>query len=152
MTATRAALPELTPRHVAALGELSAAIDRDAIASGLPRGLLELVRIRVSQINRCTYCQGLHSRAASACGESVRRLDALADWRRQPEFGAAERAALALAEALTHIEHGVPENVYRAAAEHFTLAQLASLLWVITLINAYNRLAISTGMGRAAIG
>ena len=149
MTAVRAALAELTPSHLAALGELSAAIDRDAVASGLPMGLLELVRLRVSQINRCAYCLGLHGRAASGCGEPDQRLDALADWRRRPEFSAAERAAFGLAEAVTHIEHGVPEDVYCAATDHFTLPQLANLLWVITLVNAYNRLAISSGLGSA---
>lgn len=151
MTVVRAVLPQATPTHLAALGALAAAVDNDARLSGLPPVLLELVRIRASQLNGCGYCLGLHTRAARATGETEQRLRAIATWRDEPHFTAGERAALALAEAVTSIKHGVGDEVYGAAAEHFTQPQLAQLLWVISLINAYNRLAVSTRLDHASV-
>ncbi len=109
--------------------------------------LRELVRIRASQLNGCAYCIDMHTRAARSAGESEHRLYALAAWRESPLFSSRERAALELADAITAIgEHGVPSAVYERAAGEFEPNQLANLILAITAINAWNRLAVSTGM------
>ncbi|RSM86220.1 carboxymuconolactone decarboxylase family protein [Kibdelosporangium aridum] len=120
--------------------------------AGVPPELLELIRIRVSQINGCAFCLDMHTRDARAGGEEERRIYALSAWQESPFFTAAERAALGLAEAITFVHDGhVPDEVYRAAAAEFDESQIAALIWVSTVINAYNRTAISTRMMPAGI-
>lgn len=122
-----------------------------AARAGVPTALLELVRLRVSQINGCEFCIDLHDRDARTGGESEQRLAALAGWPESPLFDAREKAALALAEAITLVHDGrVPDGVYRAAAAEFDEPALAALIWVSTVINSYNRIAISTRMVPAA--
>jgi len=107
--------------------------------------LRELVRLRASIINGCAYCVDLHSRAARKLGESERRIAAVATWRESPFFDARERAALALTDAVTLIHSaGVSDQVYEAAADAFARAELAELIFAITAINAWNRLAVAT--------
>ncbi|MGO8905190.1 MAG: carboxymuconolactone decarboxylase family protein [Solirubrobacteraceae bacterium] len=109
--------------------------------------LRELVRIRASQLNGCAYCIDMHTRAARQAGESEQRLYALAAWRESPLFTERERSALALADAVTRLtERGVPDDVYARAAAEFARDELASLILAITAINAWNRIAVSTGM------
>ncbi|MFF7374064.1 carboxymuconolactone decarboxylase family protein [Streptomyces massasporeus] len=118
----------------------------------MPRGpegpeLLELVRIRASQINGCAFCLDLHTRDARGQGETEQRLHTLAAWRETPFFTERERAALALTEAVTLVHDGrVPDAVYAEAAEVFDENQIAALIWAATVINAYNRIAIATRM------
>ncbi|MFJ4559253.1 carboxymuconolactone decarboxylase family protein [Streptomyces massasporeus] len=118
----------------------------------MPRGpegpeLLELVRIRASQINGCAFCLDLHTRHARGQGETEQRLHTLAAWRETPFFTERERAALALTEAVTLVHDGrVPDAVYAEAAEVFDENQIAALIWAATVINAYNRIAIATRM------
>ncbi|MGA2165084.1 MAG: carboxymuconolactone decarboxylase family protein [Solirubrobacteraceae bacterium] len=110
-------------------------------------GLRELVKIRASQINGCAYCIELHTRDARKAGESERRIYALSAWHESPLFSDRERAALALTDAITRIAHaGLPEAVYEQAAEHFGEEELANLILAITAINAWNRIAISSGI------
>lgn len=110
-------------------------------ASQLEPSLQELVRARASQINGCVYCVLMHARDARKAGESQRRLDALPVWRETPLFTAREKAALELTESVTRLADGeVSDDVWNRVAEHFTEVELAELLWVIVVINAWNRL------------
>jgi AhpD family alkylhydroperoxidase len=121
------------------------ALDRAVHDAGIEPKLHEMIKLRASQINGCAYCVDMHSRDGRRAGESDRRLYALSAWRESPLFSERERAAFALTEAVTHISQaGVPDDVYAAAAEHFEPAELAALLYAITSINAWNRLAVST--------
>jgi AhpD family alkylhydroperoxidase len=118
----------------------------DASAPFEPR-LRELVRIRASQINGCAFCVDMHSTDARKAGEHERRIFALAAWRESPFFDDRERAALALTEAMTRLpDHGVPDDVYEAAAEQFDEQELGNLMGVIIAINAWNRVAVATRM------
>jgi AhpD family alkylhydroperoxidase len=111
--------------------------------SGLETGLIELVLLRVSQINGCAYCIDMHSKDARAEGESEQRLYLLQAWRETPLYNERERAALAWAESVTQLgEHGVPDDVYAQAHASFGEAGLVNLTMVVVLINAWNRLAI----------
>ena len=103
--------------------------------------LLELVRLRASQLNGCAYCVDLHTTDARKGGESERRLAAVAVWRETPFFTARERAGLALAEAATGLTDGpVGDAVVDEAKRHFSDVELAELIWTLTVINAWNRL------------
>lgn len=126
---------------------------RTAVASreasteaGLDEALLELVNVRVSQINGCAACLATHVPAAREAGVPAGKLDLLPAWRDLHNFGDPERAALRLAETLTRLDD-VDERVAAldAAAEHFTKDQIASLEWTIVLINSFNRVSIASG-------
>lgn len=114
--------------------------------SGLDPALLELVKIRASQLNSCAFCLDMHHRDARARGEDQRRLDVLSAWHEAPElFSAAERAALALTESVTRIgDAGVPDDVWRAVTAEFDEAGSVHLLMAIATINVWNRLAVAT--------
>ena len=115
-------------------------------ASGLERPLVELVRLRASQINGCAYCIDLHSRDALKAGESPRRLATLAVWRETPLFTAREQAALEWTEALTRIaDHHVPDPVWERVSAQFSAVELVDLSLLITTINSWNRFAIAFG-------
>ncbi|MET8951155.1 carboxymuconolactone decarboxylase family protein [Streptomyces sp. NPDC004393] len=122
---------------------------QQAAAAHLDARLADLVRVRVSQINGCAYCVDLHARAAREAGETERRLYALPTWRESALFTRAERAALALCEALTLLpEAGVSDAVYAEAAAWFDDTALTHLLWTAAATNVWNRMAVATGMGR----
>ncbi|HVK20079.1 MAG TPA: carboxymuconolactone decarboxylase family protein [Actinokineospora sp.] len=143
MEATRVQ-PTAAPELYRRLLELHTAADRAAVAAGLERALLELVRIRASQLNGCAYCVDLHSTAAVEAGETPRRLHAVTVWRDTPFFTPRERAALALAESMTLLsESHVPDDVYAAAADEFDEAELSCLMWTLTVVNAFNRLGVA---------
>ncbi len=113
----------------------------------LDPALRELVKIRASQLNGCAYCIDMHTRAARQAGESEQRLYALAAWRESPLFTLRERTALELADAITKIgDRGVPDQLYERAAAEFAAGELAHLILAITAINAWNRIAVSSGM------
>jgi AhpD family alkylhydroperoxidase len=113
------------------------------VSAELDPRLHELVKIRASQINGCAFCLDMHARDARAAGESEQRLFVLSAWREAPFFSSAERAALALTEAVTSVGNGrIPEDVYDQAAAEFDPETLASLLFAIAAINAWNRLSI----------
>jgi AhpD family alkylhydroperoxidase len=111
---------------------------------GLDEKLRVLVKLRASLINGCVYCIDLHSREGLAADESEQRLFGLAAWRESPYFTERERAALALTDAITLIADGhVPDDVWREASRHFDPGGLARLVWTITVVNGWNRIAIS---------
>jgi AhpD family alkylhydroperoxidase len=130
---------KLTPEATKAMYSLGAYLAR----CGLEKGLLELVKIRVSQINGCAFCLDMHTKDARAEGETEQRIYALNAWRETPFFTDRERAALAWAEAVTRIGDGVPDPVYEEAIRHFTEKELADLTWAVVAINGWNRIAIS---------
>jgi AhpD family alkylhydroperoxidase len=114
--------------------------------AGLEPALLELVKMRASQINGCAYCIDMHSKDARKLGETEQRLYALSAWREGPFFSRRERAALGLTEAVTLIAQAeVPHTLIDEASSVFTPDELTRLLYLIVEINAWNRLAITTG-------
>jgi AhpD family alkylhydroperoxidase len=112
--------------------------------STLDHRLLELVKMRASQMNGCAYCLDMHSKDARAAGETEQRLYLLDAWRETPLYSERERAALALTEAVTDITDGhVPDEVFSVAREHFGDDELLDLTIAIVAINSYNRLNIT---------
>src|SRR5947209_600195 len=113
-------------------------------ASGLEPALLELVKMRGSQINGCAYCIDMHSKDARAAGESEQRLYALSAWRETPFFTDRERAALAWTEAVTLVTQGhVPDAVYEEARQRFSEEEVVNLTMAVVAINGWNRLAVA---------
>ena len=109
--------------------------------------LRELVNLRASILNGCAYCVDMHTKDARKAGESEQRLYAVAAWHEAPFFDERERAALALTDAVTLISDGhVPREVWDQAAVHFEPPELAQLVWAITAINSWNRIAVSARM------
>jgi AhpD family alkylhydroperoxidase len=115
-------------------------------ASGLEPPLLELVKLRASQVNGCAYCIDMHSKDARAAGETEQRLYALNAWREAPFFTDRERAALALTEAITLVaDSHVPQALLDEVSAHFAPDELGKLVYAVIEINAWNRLAITVG-------
>jgi AhpD family alkylhydroperoxidase len=111
---------------------------------GLEASLIELVKIRASQINGCAYCIDMHTKDARAAGESEQRIYLLSAWRESPFYSERERAALEWTEALTLIaDNHVPDEVYASVRPHFSDEELANLTLAVSAINAWNRFAIS---------
>jgi AhpD family alkylhydroperoxidase len=111
--------------------------------SGLETSLLELVKIRASQINGCAYCIDMHTKDARADGESEQRIYALSAWRETPFFTDRERAALAWTEALTRVsETHAPDELYEEVRQRFTEKELVALTMAIVAINGWNRMMI----------
>ena len=113
--------------------------------SDVPEATLELVHLRVSQINGCSFCVESGSQQAMADGETVQRLLAVAAWRESPHFTEAERAALALAECVTRLDDRpdpVPDAVWDEAVRHYDEPQLAALLLSIATTNVFNRVNV----------
>ena len=117
----------------------------DVVArSALEPALLELVKMRASQLNGCAYCLDMHSKDARARGESEQRLYALNAWRETPFYSERERAALAWTEAVTLVANGhVPDEVYERVRQRFTEKELVDLTLAVVAINGWNRFAIS---------
>lgn len=114
-------------------------------ASGLDKTLLELVKTRASQINRCAFCIDMHTKDARHAGETEQRLYALSAWAETPFFTHQERAALTFTESVTQIsQHGVSDAVYEEVSRYFTQEQIVKLLMAIVVINSWNRLSIAT--------
>ncbi|QRG68506.1 carboxymuconolactone decarboxylase family protein [Brevibacillus choshinensis] len=115
--------------------------------SGLDKKLIELIKIRASQINGCAFCLDMHTKDARKLGETEQRIYLLNAWREAGFYTDAERAVLALTEAVTLISKGgVSDEIYADVREHFDEQQYVSLIMAINTINAWNRIAISTGM------
>ncbi|HEX7238472.1 MAG TPA: carboxymuconolactone decarboxylase family protein [Gammaproteobacteria bacterium] len=123
------------------------AIGAQAEASGLEHSLLELVKMRSSQLNGCAYCLDMHSKDARAAGETEQRLYLLDAWRETPLYSERERAALAWTEAVTRVADGhVPDDVYEEASKHFNEDELVALTLAIVAVNGWNRLNIAFRM------
>ncbi|MFF1692607.1 carboxymuconolactone decarboxylase family protein [Streptomyces sp. NPDC058257] len=126
-------------KHLAAAGQ--------GMDAPLPPATPELVALRVSQINGCGYCVDMHTKDATHAGESAQRLNLVAAWREATVFTDAERAALELAEQGTRIADaagGVSDEAWQNAAEHYDEDQLAALVSIIAVLNAFNRLNVLT--------
>jgi AhpD family alkylhydroperoxidase len=112
--------------------------------SGLEQSLMDLVKLRASQVNGCAYCIDMHWKDLRALGESEQRLYGLDAWEESPYYSDRERAALAWTEAVTNIRDGhVRDEVYEDVRKHFSEKELADLTLAVAAINAWNRLAIS---------
>lgn len=128
-------LPEAT--------EAMSGLERVVRRSSLERKLLELVKIRASQINGCAYCLDMHTKDARAIGEDEQRLHLVVAWREAPGFSPRERAALAWCEALTLLpETGAPDEAYEEVNRHFTPEEQVVLTLAVVAINGWNRLAV----------
>ncbi|MDG6945792.1 MAG: carboxymuconolactone decarboxylase family protein [Nitrososphaerota archaeon] len=115
-------------------------------SSGLGPGLLNLIKIRASQINRCAWCLDMHAKDARAAGETEQRIYALSAWRETPFYTPKERAALAWTEAVTLVAaSGVPEDVFEEARKHFAEKELVDLTMAVVAINGWNRFNVAFG-------
>ncbi len=131
---------KITPEGYRAMSGL----ERYVRGSGLEPSLLELVKLRASQINGCAYCIDMHWKDARARGESEQRLYGLMAWRESPYYTERERAALAWTEAVTLIaDNHVPDELYEEVRQSFTETELVNLTFALVAINGWNRLAIS---------
>jgi AhpD family alkylhydroperoxidase len=138
--------PRIDYRNAIAKEGLQAlyAVEHCVRKSGLETTLLELVRMRASQMNGCAFCLDMHSKDARAEGESEQRLYGLSAWRETPYYSDRERAALEWTEAVTLVSRDqVPDEVYERTRKHFNEAELGHLTLAIAAINSWNRLAIA---------
>jgi len=120
------------------------ALERQIARSGLEKSLIELVRLRASQINGCAYCVDVHTADARKAGESERRLSTVAVWRETPFFTDTERAALEWTESVTLVANTrVPDDVWIRVKGHFTPAKMVDLTLLVNTINSWNRFAIA---------
>jgi AhpD family alkylhydroperoxidase len=120
------------------------AVEHYIEGSGLERSLIELVKMRASQINGCAYCLDMHSKDARKRGETEQRLYLLNAWEESPLYSPRERAALAWTEAVTKIaDSHAPDDVYEEVRRHFSEVETANLTILIAQINLWNRIAIS---------
>ena len=111
---------------------------------GLEEPLMDLIKLRASQVNGCAYCIDMHWKDLRALGEQEQRLYGLDAWEESPYYTDRERAALAWTEAVTNIRDGhVPDQVYEEVRKHFTEKELADLSLAVAAINGWNRLAIA---------
>ncbi|QXE38723.1 carboxymuconolactone decarboxylase family protein [Streptomyces sp. GMY02] len=139
----RVYIDKQSPKAYHALVETADAVRATAAEAGLDRRLVELINLRVSQINGCAYCLNVHTRAALRAGETPQRLGVLAAWRDTELFTARERAALALAEATTDPADAVAqENAYETARQALDDDEISATIWVAITINAFNRVSI----------
>jgi AhpD family alkylhydroperoxidase len=124
-----------------------AALERHvATESGLERSLLELMKMRASQINGCAYCLDMHSKDARAQGETEQRLYVVSAWREAPFYSPRERAALAWTEAVTLLsEGGVSDALFEEVRQHFDEREIVELTMAVIAINGWNRLAVGLG-------
>ena len=131
---------KVAPGAVRAMASLERYVREE---TDLDAELVELMKLRASQINGCAYCIDMHTKDARALGMSEQRLYLLSAWREAPFYSERERAALAWTEALTLVSTaGVGDELYRAAREHFSEKELVDLTMAVNAINGWNRLAI----------
>jgi AhpD family alkylhydroperoxidase len=137
---------KVMPAAIEAMVGLQGAAD----SGGLEPKLVELVKIRASQINGCAFCLDMHGKDARAIGEDEQRLQVLAAWREAPFYSKRERAALAWCESLTLLpETGAPDNAYTELTDHFSPEEIVALTLQVVAINGWNRLAVGF---RAPVG
>lgn len=130
----------ISPGFYKAMAALQGYVD----SCGLERSLLELVKIRASQLNGCAFCLVMHTNDARKLGETDERMHLLNAWHEAPVFSARERAALAWTDAVTHVgESHVPHEVYDGARGQFSERELVDLTAAIVTINGWNRLAVA---------
>lgn len=135
----RLAYATLSPEAYQGLLSTKKALEK----STLGKNLIELVYLRISQINGCSFCLNMHSKSLRAGGESDSKLDALAGWHVSTHFSERERAALEWTESLTHVdETHAPEDKYENLKLYFTDTEISDLTFAVALMSAFNRLAI----------
>jgi AhpD family alkylhydroperoxidase len=141
----------IVPDAMKALQALGASAEK----GGVPSGTIGLIQLRASQINGCSVCVDMHCRSLKKAGETDERLFAVAAWRDAPYFTDAERAVLALTEALTRLSDRpdpVPDEIWTEATRHYDEPALAALLLAIATINVWNRLNVATRQVAGAWG
>jgi AhpD family alkylhydroperoxidase len=139
MDEQRISAPKVAPDGYKALRGVEAYLHH----CGLEKSLIELVKMRASQINGCAYCLDMHSKDARRAGETEQRLYVLNAWDETSIYTPRERAALAWTEALTHVaETHAPDDVYAGLRPHFSEKEIVDLTILIGMINLWNRLAI----------
>ena len=142
---SRANLATVAPACLDALAALNSTIDKAASNAGLDLLTVELMKIRVSQINGCASCLRLHTREALGLGETPERLGLIGAWRECQYFNPVEQAAFIIAEAVTDVRHGpMSEERYEAVAMALTEEQYVALAWAAISINAWNRVALTS--------
>ena len=140
---TRMNLQQVQPQAWKAMYGLETAV----AATNLATKHKELIKIRASQINGCGFCLDMHTKEALKSGETAQRIFLLNAWRESELFTEEEKAILELTESVTLISHqGVPDSIYQKAAAIFDTNYIASIIMAIVAINAWNRIAVSTGM------
>ncbi|WP_329459529.1 carboxymuconolactone decarboxylase family protein [Streptomyces sp. NBC_01497] len=143
LTDRRVFIDKQSPAAYHALVKTAEAVRAVAADAGLDRLAVELINLRVSQINGCAYCLNVHTDAALRAGESTQRLGVLAAWRSTELFTPRERAALALAESTTEpADVAAQEAAYAAARQALTDDEISAAIWVALTINAFNRVSI----------
>ncbi|MBB6170443.1 AhpD family alkylhydroperoxidase [Nocardiopsis mwathae] len=150
--------PTAAPARVNALHELPDVLKslldiHGVLGETIDHTTLELIKLRASYLNECSYCLDMHAVEAVKAGESQQRVLLVAAWREaRDHFTAAEQAALALTDAVTELGGGVSDAVYAAVAEHYSDREIAALVAATGLINFFNRAAIASGAQPAARG
>jgi AhpD family alkylhydroperoxidase len=141
----RVSIDKQHPAAYKALIALSTEVETGAAAAGLDPLLVELLKIRTSQINGCAFCLRMHTRAALKKGENPDRIAVLPAWEETGYFSETDRAALRLTETITHVSDGhVSDEDYNAAAAALTTDQISAVAWLATVTNAFNRVAITS--------
>lgn len=141
----RVNLGKAAPELYQAVAGLEKLVTKALASAGLADGFAHLLRLRASQLNQCAYCVRLHTRDALASGESSDRISLLPAWRESAYFDAKESAALELMEAITLIADGqVRDSTYERAAASLSSEEIAAVEWLAVVINAWNRIAISS--------
>ena len=136
---------ELAANFSRAMAHLDKAATKELDGAGIDAKLRELIRIRASQLNGCAYCIDAHTKDARAIGETEQRIYALPAWRETPYFTARERAALAFTESVTRMtQTHVPDEDFHDVAKEFSEQEIAALVSLITMINAWNAVGVST--------
>jgi AhpD family alkylhydroperoxidase len=133
------------PAAMKAFYTASMEVEKAVVDSGLDRRLVELVKIRASQVNACALCLDMHTAdALTKHGEDIRRVNLLAAWRETDLYSEQERAALELTETITRLSEtrDVPDEVYEYATKVFTETQYQAVCWLVMIINGWNRLAV----------
>jgi AhpD family alkylhydroperoxidase len=145
MTSHRTHIGEQHPASYKSLIALSMQVDKDAAAAGLDPLLMELIRIRTSQINGCAFCLRMHTTDSLKKGENPDRIAVLSAWEETSYFNDVEKAALRLTEAITLVADGhVADEDYDAAAGVLSPEQVSAVAWLANVMNAFNRVAITS--------
>jgi len=138
-------LGQAAPELYKKVAELDALAMQKIAEAQIEEGFAHLLKLRTSQINQCAFCIRLHTQDALKTGESIDRISLLNAWRETEYFTATERAALSLMEAITRVaEDQVPDAIYEDALPFLTDAQVGAIEWLAIVINAWNRIAISS--------
>jgi AhpD family alkylhydroperoxidase len=141
----RVSIDKQHPAAYKALIAVSMEVENNAAAAGLDPLLVELLKIRTSQINGCAFCLRMHTHDALKKGENPDRIAVLPAWDETGYFSETERAALRLTEAITRVSDGhVSDEDYNAAAAALTADQISAVAWLATVMNAFNRVAITS--------